>query len=54
MSLVYLFTRNKKTGRKKIVEQMDIEEARKICKRENSPNNKLWYEFTAFKEYAED
>ncbi len=45
--MVYIFTRNKKTGYKKVIAQRDsIEEARDFCTVRNNATERLWYEFT--------
>lgn len=45
----YIFTRNKKTGKKKIVDRVDsIEEARKRCRHDETE----FMEFTEDYEYA--
>lgn len=47
----YLFTRNKKTGRKKVVDQVEtIEEARKLCRHDSTE----WMEFTEDFEYTKN
>lgn len=52
---IYIFSRNKKTGRKKIIQEVETEEeAREICvpynKRTSEPD---WLEWTKDKKYAE-
>ena len=52
--MVYLFSRNKQTGNKRVLrEDLTVEDARKICtKHNNNPNNKEWFEFTDDVEYT--
>lgn len=50
----YVFSRNKKNGKKKLIETVStIEEARKVCARENKKSSKFWYEFTSDMDYVE-
>lgn len=53
---IYIFTRNKKSGKKRIIDAVNNEdEARKICMSQNSKSkNKDWYEFTRERSYAEN
>lgn len=53
--MVYIFTRNKKRGFKKIIKEVcSIEEARHICTKENLKNQSVWYEFTEDIEYTKN
>ena len=50
--MVWIFTRDKKTGKKKIISQIKTEEeARIFCQEMNKPNNKEWFEFTRDRGY---
>jgi hypothetical protein len=52
---VYIFTRHKKKGTKKVVQEVDsIEEARKICQQENLKNQQVWHEFTEDFEWTKE
>ena len=54
--MVYVFKRNKKTGRKTIIRtDFIVEDARRLCKIENNNSNNIcWYEFSKYREYAEN
>lgn len=45
--MVYVFTRNKKTGYKRIIKEVETtEEAKELCTQQNLLNRPLWFEFT--------
>jgi len=53
--MIYIFTRNKKTGLKKVVKEIDsVEDARHFCIKENLKNQNVWYEFTGDFEWTKN